>query len=958
MKAKLNSITDSGFIDSSEFEKRHIGPSDSELKQMLEAIGMSSLEQLMQKTLPSSIFKQKLLLPSAMTEKQYLEHVKRLAEQNQLFKSYIGYGFYNVIIPSVIQRNILENPGWYTQYTPYQAEISQGRLESLLNFQTMITDLTKMEVANASLLDEATAAAEAMTMAYRIQNGKVKRTEQKRAKFFVDKLCYGTTIDVLQGRAEAINISIDIGDYAQFGANETYFGALVQHPNSEGEIHDLQHFVKECHAKGILVIFATDLLALCLLAPPGDLGADIVIGNAQRFGVPMGYGGPHPAFLATKQEFIRQLPGRIIGVSKDINGKPAYRMTLQTREQHIKKERATSNICTAQALLAIIASMYAVYHGANGLHKIATRVYRLTALLKQILEQAGYTIQNNYFFDTLKITFKDSENNLIEKIKKKALGNKINLRYDVKSIFISLDETVGIEELKSIIDIFTDKNIEIKYFDQQLPTHLTRKIDYLKHSVFNSYHSETTMLRYIKFLENKDLSLTHSMIPLGSCTMKLNATTEMLPISWYEFANIHPFVPVDQVGGYQQVIAKLSEYLKAVTGFDAISFQSNSGAQGEYAGLKIVKAYFKDKNQEHRNIAFIPSSAHGTNSASAALCGMEIVPVPCNEKGNINIAELETCAKKYSHNLAVLMVTYPSTHGVFEKDIQKVCHIIHSHGGQVYMDGANMNAQVGITSPIIIGADLCHLNLHKTFSIPHGGGGPGMGPICVAKHLTPYLPSHCIIETNDRKTAIPAICATPYGSASILLISYGYFCLLGQRGCTNASKYAILNANYIMSRLAKEYKILYKGEHNFIAHEFIIDVRFYKKFGIEAMDIAKRLMDYGFHAPTVSFPVPGSLMIEPTECESKTELDRFCEAMLEIKKEIEEVVQNQELKNNSLLKNAPHTAEVCLSNNWNYPYSREQAAYPLPTLRDNKFWPTVSRIDEVYGDRNLVCNCI
>ncbi|MGH7885848.1 MAG: aminomethyl-transferring glycine dehydrogenase [Thermodesulfobacteriota bacterium] len=947
------------------FVSRHIGPSKGDLKDMLKEIGVDKVDSLIEETVPSKIFIEgELDLPDAMSEDSYLSHISKISRENQVFKSYIGLGYNDCFTPSVILRNIFENPSWYTQYTPYQAEISQGRLEALLNFQTMISDLTKMDIANASLLDEATAAAEAMTMFYRVRNGKkVKNTANC---FFVSNECFPQTINLIQTRAEPLGIKVVIGTHNDFNLNESYFGAIVQYPDSNGRINDYSEFIRSAHELDVLVAVSADLLSLTILKPPGEFGADAVVGSSQRFGVPMGYGGPHAAFFATRDIYKRQVPGRIIGVSKDKNGKTAYRMSLQTREQHIRREKATSNICTAQSLLAIMAGMYAVYHGKEGLISIANTIHSLTKVLSMNFEKLGIKQINQHYFDTLLLDLSEFSYNTIEEIRQKALSERINFRYlNNRRISISLNETTTEKDIKKITKLFykalsikTDFIFNSLNGSKIIPPNLIRKSDFLKHLVFKSYYSETSMLRYIKSLELRDLSLSHSMIPLGSCTMKLNGTTEMIPVTWPEFSRLHPFCPVDQAKGYHKIINRLEKYLLEITGFDSCSLQPNSGAQGEYAGLLVIRNYLLDTGQSERNIVLVPSSAHGTNPASASMAGMEIVVVKCMENGDIDICDLEEKCKKHSGVLAAIMITYPSTHGVFETQITEICKTVHNYGGQVYMDGANLNAQVGLCKPGLIGADVCHINLHKTFSIPHGGGGPGMGPICVAKHLSEYLPGHPVVEEVNREKSNILISAAPWGSASILLISYGYIMLLGSRGVKEATKYAILNANYLKSRLEKYFTVLYEGLNGRVAHEFILDFRSLKKsLDIDVEDIAKRLMDFGFHAPTMSWPVPGTLMIEPTESESKEELDRFCEAMIEISREIKEVEEGKASLSNNLLKNSPHTIYDIVSDRWDFPYTREKACFPLEYLKQNKFWPSVSRIDNAYGDKNLICTC-
>lgn len=933
-----------------EFEKRHIGTLSAEKNQMLKTIGVESVDELINKTVPESIrLQHKLNIPPAVSEFEYLNELKTVAAKNQVWKTYIGQGYYNTITPSVILRNIFENPGWYTQYTPYQAEISQGRLESLLNFQTMVADLTGLPLANASLLDEATAAAEAMSMVFHAGD------TAKKNKFFVDANVFAQTKDLLHTRALPIGIELVEGDYTTALLDDTYFGSIIQYPNSKGSIEDYRGFIANVHAVKGYVVMATDLLALTLLTSPGELGADVAVGSAQRFGVPMGFGGPHAAFFATKDEFKRGIPGRIIGISVDAQGNRALRMALQTREQHIKREKATSNICTAQALLANMAAMYAVYHGANGLKNIALRVATLTQVLRQSLQELGFEVLNNYYFDTL--TVKANKNT----IKSFAEKNKINFNYLSDTLLsISLDETTSQKDVLDIVYVFAESlgkdEAEIEFDSESeltsIPSYAQRTSAYLTHPVFNTHHSESQMMRYIKQLENKDLSLNTSMISLGSCTMKLNAATEMIPVSWPEFSQLHPFVPKEQAAGYHQMMEELANYLNEITGFDACSLQPNSGAQGEYAGLLTIMAYHKAQGNAHRNVVLIPISAHGTNPASAVMAGMKVVVVKSNEDGTIDIADLKAKAEQYKDTLGGLMVTYPSTYGVFEEGIKEICDIVHEFGGQVYMDGANMNAQVGLTSPANIGADVCHLNLHKTFAIPHGGGGPGMGPICVKKHLAPYLPGHVQLGTNN------AVSAAPFGSASILLISYGYIKMLGAAGVTKATEYAILNANYMKARLKEHYPILYTGKNGFCAHEFIIDLRPFKQSaGIEAEDVAKRLIDYGFHAPTMSFPVPGTIMIEPTESEDKAELDRFCDALISIREEIAAIENGTADKTDNALKNAPHTQAVVCANEWKHAYTRQQAAFPLYYVTQNKFWPSVARVNNTHGDRNLICTC-
>jgi glycine dehydrogenase len=944
-------------ITTDKFVGRHNGPRANDVTAMLAKIGASSVDELIAQTVPAAIrLKHPLNLPDGMSEYQYHKHLRGIAARNRVFKTYIGLGYYNTIVPAVVQRNILENPGWYTAYTPYQAEISQGRLEALLNFQTMIMDLTGMEIANASLLDESTAAAEAMAMLF----GSRSRVsiDQGANKFFVSSECYPQTIDLLKTRSAPMGIKLVIGDFKTAKLDNSIFGTLLQYPAADGTVHDYSDFASKAKANGTAIAVAADVLSLVLLAPPGEWGADVVIGNTQRFGVPMGYGGPHAAFFACRETYKRSMPGRIIGVSVDASGNPALRMALQTREQHIRRDKATSNICTAQALLAIMASMYAVYHGPEGLKGIALQVHLSAVALAAELKKLGYAVDEGVYFDTLKINSSDSA-----KIRKLAEAAQINFRYTDQAITISVDQTTDADDLNAIIAVFamaagkaSTKLTEAQMFAQQ-PLISMRSSAILQHPVFNTYHSESEMMRYIKRLENKDLSLTHSMISLGSCTMKLNAASELIPITWPEFANMHPFVPTEQAAGFQEVIASLDKSLSEITGFAKMSFQPNSGAQGEYAGLLVIQAYHQSRGDAHRNIALIPTSAHGTNPASAAMCGLKIVLVKCDKQGNIDVADLRDKAELHKDNLACLMVTYPSTHGVYEESINEITGIIHANGGQVYMDGANMNAQVGLTSPGNIGADVCHLNLHKTFAIPHGGGGPGMGPIGVAQHLVPFLPRHPMVKTGGEQ-GIHAVSAAPYGSALILLISYGYIKMLGGDGMTEATRIAILNANYIKELLKDHYPTLYSGKNGRCAHEMILACAPFKHdAGVEVGDIAKRLMDYGYHAPTVSFPVADTLMVEPTESESKEELDRFCAAMIAIRKEIDAIVAGKADREDNVLKNAPHTARAVVADNWQHGYSREQAAFPLKSVRDNKFWPSVGRIDNVRGDKNLICSC-
>ncbi len=936
------------------FEGRHIAPNANDTQKMLETIGVKSVDQLIEETVPAKIrLKNPLNLPAAKSEFDYLKELKITASKNKVFRSYIGQGYFDCITPGVIQRNILENPGWYTQYTPYQAEIAQGRLQALLNYQTMVMDLTGMEIANASLLDEGTAAAEAMFMQYST------RKNDKANVFFVSEHVLPQTIDILKTRSNPLGIELLIGNHETVQLNDSIFGAIVQYPAGNGEVYNYRAFGKACHELAIKLTVAADIMSLVLLAPPSEFGADIVVGSSQRFGIPMGYGGPHAAFFATKEEYKRSMPGRIIGVTIDAQNNQALRMALQTREQHIRRDKATSNICTAQALLAIMASMYSIYHGPEGLKKIAGKIHGLTVTLANSLKALGYTVNNKNYFDTIEIHAGDK----LTSIHKDAIDHEMNFRYEAENVYISLDETTSLEDVKEITHIFArivaKANEEINVnanVAHSLGNDNIRNSAILSHPVFNSYHSEHEMLRYIKSLEAKDLSLCHSMIALGSCTMKLNATTEMVPVTWPEFGKLHPFAPSDQVGGYMQIFDELEKALCEITGFDAMSLQPNAGAQGEYAGLMVIREFLKDKGEGHRNVVLIPSSAHGTNPASAAMAGFKIVVTKCDEKGNIDVEDLRKHAIEHKNDLAALMVTYPSTHGVFEESIQEICAMIHEYGGQVYMDGANMNAQVGLTSPAAIGADVCHLNLHKTFCIPHGGGGPGMGPIGVAKHLAPFLPGHTLVKTGGEK-AIPAVSAAPWGSASILLISHAYIAMMGGEGLTNATKYAILNANYIKARLESSFQVLYSGSNGRCAHEMILDCRMFKNAGIEVTDIAKRLMDYGFHAPTVSFPVAGTVMIEPTESEPKSELDRFCDAMISIRNEIAEVENGNADKTDNVLKNAPHTAAVITANEWEHSYTRQKAAYPLTWVKNNKFWPSVARVNDTYGDRTLVCAC-
>ena len=926
-----------------QFVDRHVGPNQEELSQMLHTIGVGSIEELIDLSIPKSIqSKEKLNVGNGISEKELIEKLKSIAEKNTIMKTYIGMGYYNCITPPVIQRNILENPGWYTQYTPYQAEISQGRLEALINFQTMVCDLTALPIANASLLDEATAAAEAMTMTYRMS--------KDRNIFLVSKHCHPQTIDVLKTRSEPLGITIQLCDDDDFIFNQNVFGSILQYPDTNGSVNNFQKITNAAHKESAYIIIATDLMSLALLKPPGELGADVALGSSQRFGVPMGYGGPHAAFFAVKENFKRFLPGRLIGVSVDSEGNQAYRMSLQTREQHIRREKATSNICTAQVLLAIMSGMYAVYHGPKRIKEIARTIHQHTCDLATSLSKAGYEILNDTFFDTIRFLGPD-------KTKEKLLKHNINIReFSDGSLGISIDETVMKKDISHLLSILNVSH-ELNNIST-LPSDLRRETSFLSHPVFNSYHSETEMLRYIHRLETKDLSLNTSMIPLGSCTMKLNATTEMIGVTWPEFASIHPFVPVNQAKGYKHLFDDLSNWLGDITGLPGVSLQPNSGAQGEYAGLMVIRAFHLSQGDSNRNVCLIPESAHGTNPASAIMCGMEVIVVKCDSKGNIDIEDLKNKAQKHQNNLAALMITYPSTHGVFESTVQKICKIIHDYKGQVYMDGANLNAMVGVSRVSDIGVDVCHINLHKTFAIPHGGGGPGMGPICAAKHLTSFLPTHNVIPCNTSSNAISAVSATPWGSAGVLPISWSYMALLGNEGMKKSTSIAILNANYMAKLLEDHFPILYRGENGFNAHEFIIDLRpIRKESGITDEDIAKRLMDYGFHAPTMSWPVPGTLMIEPTESESKNELDRFCSAMISIKKEINDVIEGKSDAKNNMLKNSPHTMETITKETWDHPYTREDAVFPAPWLREYKYWPTVGRIENAIGDRNLICTC-
>ena len=947
------------------FVRRHIGPNANETREMLAQIGFKNLDEMIDAAVPPKIrLGRKLNLPAAKSEFEALAELRQIASENKVFRSFIGQGYYDTITPPVIQRNVLENPGWYTQYTPYQAEISQGRLEALLNFQTMVTDLTAMDIANASLLDEATACAEAMMMSHRLKSGSAGDSPARNV-FFVSDACHPQNIEVVRTRGVALGVEVVVGNHETFSFSDKVFGALVQYPDTFGAIHDFSGFAEKAHAAGAMLTVATDLLALTLIKPPGEFGADIAVGSAQRFGVPLGYGGPHAAFFATRDEFKRQMPGRIVGVSKDSRGKPALRLALGTREQHIRREKATSNICTAQALLANMASLYACYHGPEGLKKIAERIQTFADVLSDGLSNLEFDVEKPPTFDTVRVV----RVRKIKEILNRAENSHVNLRVvDDSTICISLDETTTAKDIQILWRIFGEENELVNDDPVQMakegagfssiPENLKRTSKFLQHPVFNRYHSETEMLRYIKRLESRDLSLTASMIPLGSCTMKLNAAAEMFPVSWSEFAKIHPFAPLGQVRGYQILFQNLEDWLAEITGFAGISLQPNAGSQGEYTGLLVIRAWHESRNQPYRKVCLIPTSAHGTNPASAAMAGMKIVAVACDANGNIDVADLKAKAEAHKNDLSCLMVTYPSTHGVFEETIREICDIIHANGGQVYMDGANMNAQVGLTSPGFIGADVCHLNLHKTFCIPHGGGGPGVGPIGVAKHLVPFLPSNPNLAPNSElrtpNSHIGAVSAAPWGSASILPISWMYIAMMGADGLTEATKYAILNANYISKRLENYFPTLYRS-HGLVAHECILDLRAFHS--VTAEDVAKRLMDYGFHAPTLSFPVAGTLMVEPTESESKYELDRFCDAMIAVHAEMTAVEAGTADAKNNLLKNAPHTADQIASDNWNRPYSREQAAFPAKDLHDYKFWPHVSRVDNVFGDRNPVCSC-
>ena len=935
------------------FSSRHIGINKEQKNYILDSLGLDSMEQLISETIPKNIrLKKDLDLEEALSENQFLTHIEKLSKKNKNYKSFIGLGYNQSVTPSVIKRNILENPSWYTAYTPYQAEIAQGRMEALLNYQTIICDLTGMELSNASLLDESTSAAEAMTMLYSSRSREQKKENVK--KFFVSNDALAQTISLIETRAEPLGIEVVIGKLDEFNFSNDFYGCFMQYPGIHGSINDLNKYGEKAKSNGLKIVVAADIFALCLLKEPSNFGADVVVGTSQRFGIPLGYGGPHAAFFATKEKYKRSIPGRIIGLSKDIDDNPALRMALQTREQHIKRDRATSNICTSQVLLAVMASMYGVFHGPDGLKNIALKIHELTVLLDNSLNKIGIKQFNKNYFDTLLLE------GPTEKIKLIAEKNKINFNYiDDKYFSISINEATSLNDIQLIVDVVAkgaEKDsviISQSTNESKIPKDYIRESKFLQTKIFNIHHSETSLMRYIKNLERKDLSLTHSMISLGSCTMKLNAASEMIPVSWSKWNNIHPFVPLNQAQGYQILIDKLEKQLNEITGFSGTSLQPNSGAQGEYAGLMVIRAYLKSISQGNRNICLIPSSAHGTNPASAVMAGMKVVVIGTDKYGNINEQELKEKAELHQENLAALMVTYPSTHGVFESSIQEITKVIHDNGGQVYMDGANMNAQVGLTNPYIIGADVCHLNLHKTFAIPHGGGGPGVGPICVAKHLVPFLPNNPIINVSSNES-VKSISAAPWGSALACVISYGYICMLGSKGLKSSTEYAILNANYIKYRIEKHYDILYQGENGRAAHELIIDCRPFKENGIEVMDIAKRLIDYGFHAPTVSFPVPGTMMIEPTESENLDEIDRFCDAMIAIRSEVDNCTKENK---NNLLCNAPHTIAMISSEKWNYPYTRNEAVFPLPFVSENKFWPSVRRVDDAFGDRNLICTC-
>jgi len=941
--------------DLNSFARRHIGPNREEIDAMLGRVGFENLDALIDAAIPKNIrLDRRLDLPEAKSESEALVELRTIAKKNKVARSFIGAGYSDCITPPVIQRNILENPGWYTAYTPYQAEIAQGRLEALLNFQTMVTDLTALDIANASLLDEATAAAEAMTLCHAFVTA--------RKTFFVADNCHPQTIEVVRTRANPLGIEIKIDNFSRFKFDNTVFGALVQYPATDGAIYDYTEFVRQAHTAGVLVVVAADILALTLLKPPGEFGADVAVGNTQRFGVPLGFGGPHAAYFATRDEYKRHMPGRLVGVSHDAEGRPAYRLAMQTREQHIRRDKATSNICTAQVLLAVIASMYAVYHGPDGLRSIARRVHSFASKLASGLRQLGFEIAHKAFFDTIRIEVgKMSSQDILERAEKA----DCNLRaLGPHSLGISMDETTTDADLEILMAALRGTNVRDFENDKlagsefQVPQSAIRSSDFLTHPVFNTHDTETEMLRYLKKLELRDLSLTTSMIPLGSCTMKLNAAAEMFPISWPEISKLHPFAPSDQTAGYIEMCTQLEEWLAEMTGFAAVSLQPNAGSQGEYAGLLAIREYHASRGQAHRNICLIPTSAHGTNPASAVMAGFKVVPVACLKDGDIDLADLRAKADEHARDLAALMVTYPSTHGVFETTIREICQIVHSHGGQVYMDGANMNAQVGLCRPGDYGADVCHLNLHKTFCIPHGGGGPGVGPIGVAKHLVPFLPAAASLNQDvDLNKLVGPVAAAPYGSASILTISWMYIRMMGPGGLTEATRVAILNANYIAKRLDPYFPVLFKGKHGLVAHECILDLRQWKNAAIEVEDVAKRLMDYGFHAPTISWPVAGTMMVEPTESEPKHELDRFCDALISIHAEIEAIAGGKTDRENNVLKNAPHTARQIASDKWDRPYSREQAAFPAPWTREHKFWPAVARIDNVYGDRNLFCSC-
>ena len=941
-------------IDIDSFARRHIGPNEEELRAMLREVGFDSVGALIDATVPKDIrVKGELNLPQAKSEREALAELRAIAQKNKITRSFIGAGYYDCITPPVIQRNILENPGWYTAYTPYQAEIAQGRLEALLNFQQMIIDLTALDIANASMLDEATAAAEAMALCHAVV--------PNRKKFFVADNCHPQTAAVVQTRAKPLGIEIEIGDYSRFNFDNTFFGALVQYPATDGAIYDYADFVRRAHDAGALVVVAADILALTLLKPPGEFGADVAVGNTQRFGVPLGFGGPHAAYFATRDEFKRHMPGRLVGVSHDAEGRPAYRLALQTREQHIRRDKATSNICTAEVLLAVIASMYAVYHGPKGLRAIAKRVHRLTSGLADGLRALGCAVTHDNFFDTVRVEVESSEVTLGHAAK---AGCNLS-RLGPRAVGISFDETTTPRDVELLMSVFRGTNV--RDFDDddvgrppiRIPQSALRTSEYLTHPIFNTHDTETEMLRYLKKLESRDLSLTTSMIPLGSCTMKLNATAEMFPISWPEISKLHPFAPSEQAAGYMEIFQQLEDWLAEITGFAAVSLQPNAGSQGEYAGLLAIREYHASRGEAHRNVCLIPTSAHGTNPASAVMAGFKVVSVACLKDGDIDLADLRSKADTHARDLAALMVTYPSTHGVFEPTIRQICDIVHTHGGQVYMDGANLNAQVGLCRPGDYGADVCHLNLHKTFCIPHGGGGPGVGPIGVAKHLAKFLPARFSIGNPQSpiENGVGPVAAAPWGSASILTITWMYIRMMGAAGLKRASEVAILNANYIAKRVDSHFPVLFKGKHGLVAHECIVDLRQWRSAGIEVEDVAKRLMDYGFHAPTVSWPVGGTMMIEPTESEPKHELDRFCDAMISIRTEMQAIADGKQDRQSNLLKNAPHTARQIASDKWDRPYSREQAAFPAPWTRDHKFWPAVGRIDNVYGDRNLFCSC-